>query len=149
MTLAKWGTYRNFNEQEAWGDSSRMSHELLLALDDFRDYVRTPVLVLCGTQKEHTRHSKHPKGEAVDVTFLERGETPLFELFLSAFRFPFTGVGVYPHWTHNGKTVGGLHVELTLGETPRKMWLGVRPNKDEPQVYLPVSRKNLRLYGVV
>ncbi len=126
-----------------------MSHSLLLAADDYREFIRTEILVLCGTQKEHTRFSKHPKGEAMDVTFLSRGDTPLFELFLAAFRFGFTGVGIYPHWTYNGKQVGGLHLELTEGETPRKMWLCVRPSPEEAQIYLAVTRKNLRLYGVV
>lgn len=145
----QWDTYKHFSEQEAWGDSSRMSHALLKELDLYREFVRTKITVLCGTQGEHARFSKHPKGEAVDITFLERGDTPLFELFLAAFRFGFTGVGIYPHWKCEGKLVGGLHLERTEGETPRKMWLAVRPNPEDSQVYLPVSRKNLRLYGVV
>lgn len=145
---AKWGTYRHFTEHENWGEADRISHGLLTALDDFRELIRVDVHVLCGTQGEHARLSKHYVGEAADVTFLSRGETSLFDLWIAALRFPFTGVGIYPHWTYHGKTVGGLHLELSDGVPCRRLWLGVRPDPGASQIYLAASRKNFRLYGV-
>jgi hypothetical protein len=63
----------------------------------------------------HIPNSLHYVGRAVDANVRN---FPLWDFFLAASRFSFTGIGVYPYWN-----TPGLHLEIgeDLGQ-PRKYW---------------------------
>jgi hypothetical protein len=142
--------YRHFTEDESWGDSERMNDAFLRCLDEFRHFIGIPVRVLCGTQGEHAAQSKHYIGCAADITFPELGKWTLFELYLAACRFGFTGIGIYPHWREHGEIIGGLHLERAPETTPmRAFWIGVREKPTDKQTYVALSLQNLVRYGLI
>lgn len=148
MSSPLWKSYRHFGEFEAWGDPSKMQHELLSELDEFRTFLGRPMTVLCGTQGVHAKFSKHYKGEAVDITLLD--PKALFDAYLAALRFKFTGIGLYPHWKYNGVIVGGMHLELANPAPPRRLfWLGVHDEKTGLQAYEALNSKTLSLYKLI
>lgn len=147
MTPEQWSTIRNFKPSENWGDPSRMSYELLQALDDFRDAAGTPILVTCGTQGSHVGESQHFLGKAADIVFPNLLLPRLFDMLILASRFPaLKGIGIYPHWKVAGVTHGGLHLDVRDART-RSYWMGV---PDGPsQKYVPLTAANLVTYGLI
>jgi hypothetical protein len=86
---------------------------------------------------------EHGRGLAVDV--IAPGYAGrLLDLYLSAERGLWKGIGVYPAWQLNGKVVGGLHLDLRAG--PAARWLGTGSGKN--QLYLALSQENLKKFGV-
>lgn len=142
-----WNKLRFFRRSENWGNADAMSPALLLELDAWRAYIGVPVMILKGTQGIHEEHSRHYTGEAVDVLVAEPGDMTLLDLWVSALRFRFTAVGVYPHWELNGKPVGGLHLQYGDDRAHRSLWLGVLMGGK--QVYIPATEANLRAHGVL
>lgn len=112
---------KHFKRDEAWGDPDRMDQYLLYTLEDLRGYINKPIHIHCGF--EVRQGGWHPKGLAVD---LHIGEMSLWSQFLSALRFPFRGIGVYPIWNSPG-----LHLDmrpLSSGQ-PRALWACVESGK--------------------
>ena len=64
-----WDTLKHFNKNEAWGKPQKINGLLLLLLDKIRDLSGWPIIIHCGTQGHHVRHSQHFKGNAVDFHF--------------------------------------------------------------------------------
>jgi len=134
MTKKEWGLIKYFSPKEDWGDPDRMEFYLVYLLDRLRFIIGKPIIIHYGTQGKHSPNSWHYVGKAVD--FHAKGIS-LFQLFLSATRFPFGGIGVYPFWDNPG-----LHVDTRP-----------RPN-GEPQArwgringeYIPLNEEFFRKY---
>ena len=152
-----WEKLKYFTPDEKWGDPDEISDDLLLVLDDFRHFIGTQVLILCGVKTSgHSTQSYHYRDQgscAVDC-MLPSYTGGVIDLLFSVFRFPFTGVGYYPDWELNGKKVGGLHLDLrplkyekdnTLSYKHAR-WLGIKNSSGE-QSYVPMTLENLRKYS--
>src|SRR5579863_5141850 len=99
MNDQQWSQLGHFTKNENWGDPDLMSPDVVFALDEFRDFLKNPIVVSCGTNKIHSPNSRHyPKnnpdglGHAVDVVFPTFQNRNLFDLFVAASRFSFTGI---------------------------------------------------------
>ncbi len=152
MTEADWAGLKHFKITENWGEPEKMNRGLIYELDAFRDFISTSLFVVCGTNKHHLADSMHPSGNAVDVMFPEKSLKELFGIFLSATRFKFMGIGLYPGWHYDGNVIGGLHLDCR-SEAHRALWMGV--NEPEPisgiikQTYVSMDPNNLKKYGLV
>jgi len=137
MESKDWEQIRNFKEHERWGDKSLIRIELIKELDDFRDYINSPVFISCGTQGQHSPNSLHYTGMAVDVMFPKLKAKDLPDLLLTAMRFNFSGIGIYPHWTLKGDAIGGMHLDIRRSLI-KSLWIGLANNR-----YLALSFKSL------
>jgi hypothetical protein len=152
MTEQDWQKVKHFTAAENWGDPTKMNSALVFELDAYREFVGTPIVVSCGTNKQHLEDSMHPSGDAVDILFPEKKLTDVFELYLAAMRFGFGGLGLYNHWraAADGEIIGGLHLDWRR-DPHRALWMGVEApdpaTQVVKQVYLPVTAANLRQYG--
>ena len=99
-----WKRLKYFNPKESWGDPERINPRLLILLDALREYIKVPIIIHCGTQGKHSANSYHYKGMAVDC---HAKGINLFDFYLAAERFYFTGIGVYPEWNNPG-----LHLDI-------------------------------------
>lgn len=127
-----------------------MSHELLLKLDDFRDYLGSPIFITCGTQGEHAANSQHYQGKAVDVVFPDT-KMGLLDRFIAAERFGFRGIGIYPEWKYQGRDFGGLHLDVRplsyeldgTQEYQQARWICYEGN------YYGLTHANLKGFGII
>ena len=150
-----WEQLKYFHKGENWGDPHAIADDLLLVLDDFRRYVGASIHILHGVKETgHARKSYHYKVNgacAVDIVVPKYPGSPV-DLLLTCLRFPFSGVGYYPHWQYNNEQVGGLHLDTRPskqdpdGTTNYRYnrWLGVL--RDGRQVYLAMNWKNIQKY---
>lgn len=152
-----WEKLRHFRPDskiDNFGDVDAISGELLFMLDDFRNFLGVPVIVLRGVSPKgmHSKNSYHyiESGAcAVDVAIPEFAGTPI-DLLISAFRFPFSGVGFYPDWTYQGKQAKGLHLDTRpfrwdADETKNytyNRWIGVA-TQGGSQKYIAMSWQNI------
>lgn len=136
---------RHFRRNENWGDPDKMSPVLLQALDRYRERVGTPILVTRGTQGRGVDGSQHPFGRAVDLMFPSADPKLLLDLAFEAMRHDaFTGLGVYPDWTLNGRVLGGIHLDVRPAAF-RAQWIGFK-NPQGKTVYGPLTALNLKRY---
>lgn len=161
----KWKTLKYFkpdSKLDNWGDPAKMDPFLLIFLDEFRDAVGSPLIVTSGYRGGDP--AQHGLGRAVDVV-APKWEGSLFDLYLMAERFNFTGIGLYRDWFYNGEKIGGLHLDtrLILGSNvdahKGARWTCVRPGADKitniaailkmPQVYKTLDLKTLREEGFI
>lgn len=157
--------FRPDSKIDKWGDPNELSDSHLLRLYDFRTFVNCPIYVTAGVKTSgHEKGSYHYKKIdehggvldpcATDIVIPDYEKSP-FDLILDATRFGFTGLGYYPHWKFNGKTVGGLHVDSRplkwdLDETinySHSRWMGVLDEKGK-QIYIPLTFHNLLKYQI-
>lgn len=151
-----WQKLQYFKKEENWGDADAISDDLLLTLDDFRRYVGCRIIITAGVATSgHSGKSFHYRDQgacAVDCVLPEYPRSQV-DLILDASRFGFTGIGYYPHWTYQGKTVGGLHLDVrplkwdadfTLNYQHSR-WLGIID--DGKLKYLALTYDNLQKYG--
>lgn len=128
-----------FNERENWGDVSRFSVEFFRRLDAFRGYVGSPFKIHCGYSRSgHSENSQHYIGNCIDGHF-SYGKVSLFEEFLTAERFGFHGIGLYPN-------KGRPFIHLDMRELPdfkRARW--IRTNTG---VYYPVNAETIKKYVI-
>lgn len=124
---------------DQWGDPSMIDRRLLLALDALREAVGMPIYITSGYRSGDS--GQHGKGLAVDVVCPGMG---LLDFYLTAERFPFTGIGVYPFFSYQGRKVGGLHLDVR--DVPAR-WMGLGTGKN--QSYVALSEANLRATGVI
>jgi|GEM_PF-3179644 len=156
-----WSKLRFFqynSKVDNWGDPSKMNPELLLKLDDFRAAMGIPVVVTSGTGGVHETNSQHYDGNAVDV-MLPTMRGSLFDAFLMAERFNFTGIGIYRDWLWKGHKLGGLHLDVrplqkeadgTLQYLSNR-WIGIEELQGGKtvQVYYPFTLENLKKYAFI
>lgn len=164
--MMSWSDLKYFKKDskvDKWGDPSKMDIFLLLFLDELRDALKTPLIVTSGYRKGDP--AQHGLGRAVDVV-APKWEGSLFDLYLAAERFGFSGIGLYRDWAYEGKKIGGLHLDTRmivgnykLDECMGARWLCVRPGAEKltdineimkiKQVYLRMDYENLKREGIV
>lgn len=105
MKVIDWKKYPNFNENECWGNPSKIDERLIGKLQTMREIAKKPIVIHCGTQGEHAPHSYHYSGLAVDLHIKNMS---ILDQFLLADKMLFGGIGVY-QW--------GLHVDIRQGPT--------------------------------
>lgn len=152
-TWSKCHYFKPDSKIDNWGDPYAINDTTVLALDDFRRFIGLPVFVTRGTQgtRDNSMHSKKNGYKAVDVIVPDWDGSAIDFLF-AAFRFPFAGLGFYPHWHWKGKRSYGLHLDtrtmprekdFTLNYKQAR-WMGV--NENGKQVYKALSLANLMKY---
>lgn len=152
MTKEDWSHLKYFSPSEAWGDPLKMDFKLLWILDCFRAHMGRKIVVTCGTQGNHVKNSQHYVGKAVDIVIETEGVSKLDILF-NVFRFPFTGIGVYPEWKCRGMVSPlGFHFDCRdVASLPRGItqatWIGVPENGATR--YYELNEANLRKFGVI
>ena len=129
---------------------------LLQRLSDYQKFINEDIYVSSGTGGEHKEGSFHYKALAVDILIVNP-QRSLFEYYLDAERFNFSGIGVYPHWKYGDAQVGGLHLDrrplIERGRSAR--WLGVKVTKEKDgksvfqQHYIGFNLANLKKYKLV
>jgi len=111
-----------FNEKENWGDHTKVSGLLVLALVQIRELVGSPFKINCAFDtKGHATKSQHYVGNAVDGVFTKisfpvaivRVEKALQALQLDTRM----GLGIYPQWR-----TPGFHFDVR-GMRARWGWL--------------------------
>lgn len=145
MKAEDWASIKHFSINENWGDTSIISIDLVRELDAFREAISIPMVITCGTQGAHVPNSQHFKGLAADCVFDISQDLTIWDIWKRAFRFKFKGIGVYPYWKLNGRTVGGLHLDVRA-TVQTAQWIG-HIDPLGKQVYLPVTKSNLLLAG--
>lgn len=143
---------KHFQASE-FSDPDRMNHDLLYRLDALREYLNTEIFISSSTGGDHVSNSQHYLGNAVDVLF-PKWQGSLMSLFLIIERFGFSGIGIYPKWKINSKTIGGFHLDVrTVSKFQYKRWIGI-PRLDESKnkvitAYLPFNMINLSKQGLI
>jgi uncharacterized protein YcbK (DUF882 family) len=108
----KYGISKNFNRAEfrcpCGCKFDSVDSELLLALEDVREYFNAPITITSGNRCEShnssdavkgSKHSFHVRGLAAD--FKVSGKTPQEVADYLNSQYPNTyGIGVYSTWTH-------------------------------------------------
>jgi len=155
VMLIDWAAlkyFKKFDTIDHWGDPNRMQAEILLRVDALRDFVGKPIFVTSGF-RENDR-GEHGSGNALDIVC---PTLSLLDFYLSAERFGFTGLGVYPNWKWDGLETGGLHIDLrdlgarigsNFAEFKGARWLAYK-GADGKQVYTTLDKANLKRYGVI
>ena len=120
MTPTFWGQIRNFDKKEWRDDYNQVNKELIALVDRLASFVKqkyngAPCIIhVAWEQTGHAKDSQHYSGNAVDLDF--RG-VPLRWQLMSAERFEFGGIGVYPFWKSPG-----LHLDIRKGEIGARWW---------------------------
>ena len=141
---------KHFDPDEAWGDPSKISRDLLVRLDAWREYTGAPFYVTFGTQGKHVG-PWHGLGLAVDGVVDVRGGSKL-DLVLQAERFNFTGMGLYPMARHpTCATPFGFHFDVRpIGYVKQNRWIATRdPNGRNLIDQHPFDEAHLRLFGII
>jgi Peptidase M15 len=163
--MKQWDGLRYFKPTsltDKWGVPSKMDGFLLQFLDEFRHAIGTPLVVTSGYRAADP--NQHGKGKACDV-IAPNWEGSLFDLYLVAERFGFTGLGIYRDWLYNGKKTGGLHLDTRVlagsynSALKGSRWICVRPGSEKlqdvaeimriKQVYLPLDLNTLKKEGII
>lgn len=160
-----------FNRRENWGKPDSMYPPFLLTLDAYRHELGIPLYVSKGVGADgshdaefsaHYINSDTGYAYAVDVFPLLStvSKRTLFDCFLLATKYPFTGIGIYPQWRlsrieSKGKVIerGGLHLDMMQTRPFKKFqcaghWIGI-PGKGYKQQYLGVTKWNLKSSGLL
>lgn len=149
MTDDVWNSLKYFKKGSSvdnWGKPERMNPTLLLKLDAFRDFINTPLIVTSGFRSNDP--GQHGKGLAVDVV-APKWDKPFFDLYLSAERFGFKGIGIYQGWSYKGQPVCGLHLdERDTDGKPGARWLGLGNSRDK-NIYYTFNLENLFKLGFI
>lgn len=164
--MIRWQDLKYFKKDskvDKWGDPDKIDSFLLMFLDEFREAIKTPLIVTSAYRKGDP--GTHGLGRAVDIV-APKWEGSLFDLYLMAERFGFAGIGVYRDWLYDGKKIGGLHVDtrIILGAYNSEQlmgarWFCIRPGADKltdiseilkiKQVYLKLDVDTLKREGVL
>ena len=121
MTKNEWNQIEHFDPKEKWGDSEKMSFELLKRLDALREFCGHRIIIHCGyAVNGHTKDSQHYLGRAADFHI---AGVSLVNQYLLAERFNFGGIGVYPEWNNPGLHCDVRHKDH---EEPQDRWVRIR-----------------------
>ena len=121
-----------FRPEEFGAGVEHLHPLLILALDSLRGRLGVPIIIHeAYATTGHTPGSQHGEGRAVDC---HAEGLPLGDFWLEAERQPsFTGIGLYPYWTHPG-----LHLDTRPGPQRSRWW------KDRDHAYRAVDAASLR-----
>lgn len=117
--------YEVLNIPESAGER-KLSKRLLGFVDGYLVYTRMPAIVTSGYREGDK--GQHGKGNALDVV-VDLGMGSGIDAILSALRFNFTGLGVYPDWKIEGvKRTLGFHFDVREKTPlePSARWLHMR-----------------------
>lgn len=131
-------------------DYSSMNMELIKKLDQLREMANSPIFVSSSNSQKkgvHVTKSQHYLGNAVDIIFTKWSGT-VQELIDLIDKIGFTGIGIYPEWHYNGKTVVGFHLDVRPTSTVAR-WIGVMNKETKVQSYITWSDKNLKKYNLI
>lgn len=104
-----WDEISNFSPSE-FIVPDKMHYDLVYQLQDFRTQISQSIFITSAYDTNgHAIGSMHYVGKAVDIIIPGMN---LLEAYLEAERWPWGGIGVYPHWCYQGKCVGGLHLDI-------------------------------------
>lgn len=136
-----WSTIRHFTRAEFPKDPDRVSPDVVLLMDEMREAAGVPIIVhVAWDDSGHVGDSSHystTRDYAMAVDFHFVG-WPLLDQWLFAERFPWNGIGLYPHWN-----APGLHCDLRrLGRDHPH--LGKRWWRDADGTYQPLDRALLK-----
>ena len=153
-TVRDWATVRHFTPAEWLYDPDRVEWDVVLLLDEQRDAhaltlpgVRYVVHCAWEAGGHDAADSSHYGALATAVDYhaeVAGVPVPLLDLWLHAERFPWSGVGLYPHWYSPG-----LHCDLRrLGRDHpslgKRWWRDVPTPEGKPN-YKSLDRELLRL----
>lgn len=121
MLLTDWMDVKGFTINEKWGDPYKMDRVLIYRLVALRAFIRSKIykdaniVIHCGYE-ERKLGGYHPMGMAVDCHCTG---ISLMDFYLSAERFQFGGIGVYPNWNNPG-----LHLDIRVitQDEPAARW---------------------------
>lgn len=132
MNKEQWDTIKYFSPNEKWGDPNKMSYELLILLDNLREYLDKPIIIHCGYE-DRKNSSYHCKGMAVDC---HCSNINLLDFYTEASRFSFGGIGVYPWWNKPG-----LHLDVRREDNIiyRSLW-----GSTADKIYVPLNSSFLK-----
>ena len=141
MPAAFWSSIRHFQPAEWPRDPDRVNPAVVMLADLMREDSGWPIVVhVAWDDTGHVSGSSHYTAftdfcSAFDFHFVG---PPLLEQWLFAERYPWRGIGLYPHWQ-----TPGLHCDLrTLGRDHPEM--GHRWYRDPAGAYKPIDRAFLR-----
>jgi len=155
LMLLDWLALKHFKKHgtsDKWGDPDKLDALLLMKLDDLREFIDKPIHVTSGYRAGDLK--EHGAGRALDVVC---PTMPLFDFYLAAERFGFTGLGVYAHWKWDGVDVGGLHLDqrvlgVKIGtentQTRGARWFCYK-DQTQKQIYTTLNEYNLKKYKVI
>lgn len=125
----------------------KMNVELLKKLDLLKEKLNTTVIVTSSNNpaQEHSDKSQHYLNNAVDVVF-PKWTGKLGDMLDAIDQCGFTGIGVYPHWSYNGKKIGGFHLDVRPTKVVAR-WMGVKING--VQKYIQWNDQNLKKYSII
>lgn len=124
------------------GDLTGVLPEVLAELNHLDLLTEGDLIVTSGFRKDDP--AQHGLGLAVDIVAPNYGGR-LLDLFFTAERLGWKGIGIYPTWALNGKVVGGLHLDMRKAAPAR--WIGTGSGKS--QIYLGLTQENLKKLGVI
>ena len=141
-----WDSLEHFKPDgiDNFGDPEAIDERLLYYLDDFRNFINTPIIVTSGVRpdvpgKKSFHYRKHGAC-ALDCVIPDYNKS-IIELLIDVTRFPFKGIGFYQGWTFKGKETIGLHLDTRPGNVGSR-WIGFK-NDQGKQVYGQLSFKTL------
>lgn len=136
----------HFNKSE-FHKPLKMDFFFLRRLDFFRSYIQTPLIISSSNEKRSREGSQHNLGLAVDI-LAPNFSGSLFDLYLCAERFGFTGIGIYPDWKIDDIYCGGLHLDKRFESRAKgARWIGRKvKGKNE---YFKMSQQTLVDHGIL
>lgn len=168
--MQNWPSYRVVQKDWNWGDPDCIDPIFLRTLDEYLDALQLRIYMTnaqrpAGASKyKNSAHLKDAKGlvYGCDLIPLRRGtKRELFDCFLLATKFPFTGIGIYPQWKYkHGESYeyGGLHLDCSPNRKLRPgqrvgYWMGVSKWFDDKQKYgwnsIAIDSGSLHQYGLL
>lgn len=145
MRSFDWKKFKHF-KPSGFKHPEKMVYAHILRLDKMRENIKTPIIITSDYRESDT--SMHGKGLATDIVFPEMKLDKLYYLYLEAERHNFTGIGIYAHWTLDGKVIGGLHVDSRPPVNGRgARWICIK-DENEKQIYLPFTWENMTRYVI-
>lgn len=136
-----WSNIKYFDKSE-FSQPEKMNEFHIESLDLFRHNIEKRVIVTSSFRDND--EGTHGNGLATDIMVPDWNGT-LLELYLEAERHGFTGIGVYPHWSFKGKTIGGLHLDSRAPKMGRgARW--IRIDVAGEQAYISLNQENIKRY---
>jgi uncharacterized protein YcbK (DUF882 family) len=141
-----WKKLRFFRPSDVFAPD-KIDFTLMYKLDQLRIFINKPIIITSSNDpgQVHENNSYHYKGLAVDIVVPQADN--MMDVYLAATRFNWGGIGIYPDWKYDGKTVGGMHLDVRPVDASghNASWMGV----GSPQQYVAFNKTNLKLYGVI